>query len=33
MVDFGASDAALDDEKLKEMPALVQIPESAVRYA
>ncbi len=29
MVDFGASDAALDDEKLKEMPALVQIPESA----
>ncbi len=29
MVDFGASDAALDDQKLKEMPALVQIPESA----
>ena len=29
MVDFAASDAALDDEKLKEMPALVQIPESA----
>lgn len=29
MVDFGASDAALDDETLKEMPALVQIPESA----
>jgi len=29
LVDFGASDAALDDEKLKEMPALVQIPESA----
>lgn len=29
MVDFGASDAPLDDEKLKEMPALVQIPESA----
>ncbi len=29
MVDIGASDAALDDEKLKEMPALVQIPESA----
>ena len=28
-VDFAASDAALDDEKLKEMPALVQIPESA----
>jgi phosphate transport system substrate-binding protein len=29
LIDFGASDAALDDEKLKEMPALVQIPESA----
>jgi phosphate transport system substrate-binding protein len=29
MVDFGASDAALNDEKVKEMPALVQIPESA----
>jgi phosphate transport system substrate-binding protein len=29
LVDFGASDAALDDEKLKEMPALVQVPESA----
>jgi phosphate transport system substrate-binding protein len=29
LVDFGASDAALDDEKLKAMPALVQIPESA----
>ena len=29
LVDFGASDAALDDEKLKEMPPLVQIPESA----
>jgi phosphate transport system substrate-binding protein len=29
LVDFGASDAALDDDKLKEMPALVQIPESA----
>jgi phosphate transport system substrate-binding protein len=28
-VDFGASDAALDDEKLKELPAIVQIPESA----
>jgi len=28
LVDFGASDAALDDEKLKEMPPLVQIPES-----
>ena len=26
MVDFGASDAALDDEKLKEMPALVPDP-------
>lgn len=29
LVDFGASDAALDDDKLKEMPALVQVPESA----
>lgn len=29
LVDFGASDAALDDDKLKEMPAVVQIPESA----
>ncbi len=29
VVDFGASDAALDDDKLKEMPPLVQIPESA----
>lgn len=29
LVDFGATDAALNDEKLKEMPALVQIPESA----
>lgn len=29
LVDFGASDAALDDEKLKEMPPLVQFPESA----
>jgi phosphate transport system substrate-binding protein len=29
LVDFGASDAALDDQKLQEMPALVQIPESA----
>jgi phosphate transport system substrate-binding protein len=29
LVDFGASDAALDDTQLKEMPALVQIPESA----
>lgn len=29
LVDFGASDAALDDEKLKGMPPLVQIPESA----
>ncbi len=29
LVDFGASDAPLDDEHLKEMPALVQIPESA----
>jgi phosphate transport system substrate-binding protein len=29
LVDFGASDAPLDDEHLKTMPALVQIPESA----
>lgn len=29
LVDFGASDAALDDNQLKEMPPLVQIPESA----
>ncbi len=29
LVDFGASDAALDDQQLKEMPPLVQIPESA----
>src|SRR5579872_1657595 len=29
LVDFGASDAALDDEHLKEMPPVVQIPESA----
>lgn len=29
LVDFGASDAALDDQQLKEMPALVQLPESA----
>lgn len=29
LVDFGASDAALDDELLKEMPPVVQIPESA----
>jgi phosphate transport system substrate-binding protein len=29
LVDFGASDAALDDQQLKEMPAVVQIPESA----
>ncbi len=29
VLDFGASDAALDDQKLTEMPALVQIPESA----
>ena len=29
LVDFGASDAALDDDALKEMPAIVQIPESA----
>ena len=29
LVDFGASDAALDDQQLKEMPALIQVPESA----
>lgn len=29
LVDFGASDAALDDDRLKEMPPLVQLPESA----
>lgn len=29
LVDFGASDAALDDQQLKDMPALVQLPESA----
>lgn len=29
LVDFGATDAALDDEKLKDMAPLVQIPESA----
>ncbi|MGH9503299.1 MAG: phosphate ABC transporter substrate-binding protein PstS [Terriglobales bacterium] len=29
LVDFGASDAALSDDQLKEMPALIQIPESA----
>jgi phosphate transport system substrate-binding protein len=29
LVDFGASDAALDDEQLKEMPPVIQLPESA----
>jgi phosphate transport system substrate-binding protein len=29
LVDFGASEAAIDDEQVKEMPPLVQIPESA----
>lgn len=29
VVDFGASDMALDDQKLQEMPSLVQVPESA----
>jgi phosphate transport system substrate-binding protein len=29
LVDFGASDAALDDKQLQEMPPVVQIPESA----
>ena len=29
LVDFGATDAALDDQQLQQMPPLVQIPESA----
>ncbi len=29
LIDFGASDAALDDQQLKEMPPVLQIPESA----
>ncbi|MGE5110524.1 MAG: phosphate ABC transporter substrate-binding protein PstS, partial [Acidobacteriaceae bacterium] len=29
LVDFGASDAALNDTQLKEMPPIMQIPESA----
>jgi len=29
LVDFGASDAALDDQQLKDMPPVVQLPESA----
>lgn len=29
LVDFGASDAAVDDAQLKTMPAVIQIPESA----
>ena len=29
VVDFGASDAALDDKQLQEMPPVVQLPESA----
>jgi phosphate transport system substrate-binding protein len=29
LVDFGASDAALDDQQLKDMPSVVQLPESA----
>ena len=29
LIDFGASDAALDDQQLQGMPPLVQIPESA----
>jgi phosphate transport system substrate-binding protein len=29
LVDFGASDAALDDDQLKEMPPVIQVPESA----
>ena len=29
LVDFGASDASLSDDQLKDMPAVIQIPESA----
>jgi phosphate transport system substrate-binding protein len=29
LIDFGASDAALNDDQLKEMPPVIQIPESA----
>jgi phosphate transport system substrate-binding protein len=29
LIDFGASDAALDDDQLKEMPPVIQVPESA----
>ena len=29
LIDFGASDAALNDDQLKEMPPMIQIPESA----
>jgi len=29
LVDFGATDAAVDDAQLKEMPPIVQLPESA----
>ena len=29
LLDFGASDAALSDDQLKDMPAVIQIPESA----
>lgn len=29
LIDFGASDAALSDDELKEMPPVIQIPESA----
>src|SRR5690242_24482 len=29
LVDFGASDAALNDDQLKDMPPILQIPESA----
>jgi phosphate transport system substrate-binding protein len=29
LIDFGASDAAVNDQMLKEMPPLIQIPESA----
>jgi phosphate transport system substrate-binding protein len=29
LIDFGASDAALSDDQLKEMPPVIQVPESA----
>ena len=33
LIYFGASDAALDDEQLNEMPPLLQIPDSVGRSA